>query len=54
MNDPGLEKVKELLAKDETVVLVPVYKSILDPAILIYCLLVNKVELPLQIGNYEE
>lgn len=32
----------------------PVYRSVLDIKILLYCLLVNNIELPFTLGSYED
>ena len=54
INEKGLNKVKELINQKSCVVLMPVYRSVLDIKILLYCLLVNNIELPFTIGNYED
>jgi hypothetical protein len=41
VNDPGIENIKLLLAKKEKVVLVPIYRSFADLAILLHALFVN-------------
>lgn len=54
VNDPGLAKVKELLQKKQNVILMPVYKSFFDFPIILYSLLVNNIDLPFTIGNFED
>ena len=54
INSKGLDKVKELINKKSCVVLMPIYRSVLDIKILLYCLLVNNIELPFTIGNFED
>jgi len=54
VNDPGIDRIKSLLEKKAQVILLPVYKSFLDFPILVYSLLVNKIELPFTIGNSED
>ncbi len=54
VNDPGINRIKQLLEKKAQVILLPVYKSFLDFPILIYSLLLNQIELPFTIGNSED
>jgi len=54
VNDPGLLKVKDLLNKNEKVVLVPIYKSFLDLALILYTLYVNDIDFPFTFGNFED
>jgi len=41
VNDPGVNRIKELIDKKAQIILMPVYKSFLDFPILVYSLLVN-------------
>lgn len=41
INDPGIDNIKNLLAKKEKVILVPIYKSFLDLSVILYSLYVN-------------
>ena len=54
INDPGLDHVKELLAKGEKVVLVPIYKSFLDLSLLLYAFYVNDIDFPFSFGNFDD
>jgi len=54
INDPGLDKVKSLLAKNQKVVLVPIYRSFLDLSLIVYTLYVNKIDIPFSFGNIDD
>lgn len=54
VNDPGLQKLRKLIDQKSQIILMPVYKSFLDFPILLYSLLVNKIDLPFTIGNQED
>lgn len=54
LNDPGFNRVKELLSKKEKVILIPTYKSFLDLSILLYSLFVNEIDFPLSFGNIDD
>ena len=54
VNEEGLEKIKKLINQKSCVVLMPVYRSVLDIKILLYCLLVNNIDLPFTIGNFDD
>jgi glycerol-3-phosphate O-acyltransferase len=50
----GVDTIKKLIAANERVILLPVYKSFADLPILLYTLFVNKIEIPFTIGNLED
>jgi glycerol-3-phosphate O-acyltransferase len=54
VNDPGLDKVKTLLAKNEKVILIPIYRSFLDLSLILYTLYVNNLDFPLSFGNIDD
>ncbi len=54
VNDPGINRIKQLLEKKAQIILLPVYKSFLDFPILVYSLLLNQIELPFTSGNSED
>lgn len=54
VHDNGLNRVKDLLAKKQKVVLIPVYKSFVDLPVLLYCLYLNKIDLPFSFGNVDD
>lgn len=54
INDPGLDTVKDLLQKQEKVILVPLYKSFLDLSVLVYTLFVNQIDIPFSFGNIDD
>lgn len=54
LEQQGFENVRKLLQAGERVVLMPVYRSFSDLPVLLYCLFVNKIEIPFTIGNSED
>ena len=54
VNDPGLDRVKDLLAKKEKVILIPIYRSFLDLSLILYSLYVNNIDFPFSFGNIDD
>jgi glycerol-3-phosphate O-acyltransferase len=50
----GINKVKELLAKGERVVLMPMFKSYVDALVIAYSLIDSGIKLPFTIGCAED
>ena len=54
VEEPGIERLKKLLAKGERVILLPQYKSFSDQFIILYTLAYYNIEIPFAVGNYED
>lgn len=54
VDQAGLNKVKNLIAKGEKVILMPTYKSFTDPFILIMTFLLQNMDIPFTFGSYED
>ena len=54
VEEPGIERLRKLLAKGERVILLPQYKSFLDQFIILYTLAYYNIEIPFTVGNYED
>jgi glycerol-3-phosphate O-acyltransferase len=54
LQQQGFDEIRKLLQAGERVVLMPVYRSFGDLPVLLYSLFVNKIEIPLTIGNHED
>ena len=50
----GVDAIKKLIAANERVILLPVYKSFADFPVLLYTLFVNRIEIPFTFGNLED